>query len=108
MWSDKFENYLKYLNLVLQRLRDTNLTIKPLKCSFTKPKVTYLGHIISQNGIKVNPAKIEAVKSFPLPKTQHDIRCFWGLANYYRKFVKGFSKITLPLNRLLTKDTPFK
>ena len=108
VWSDNFENHLKHLSLIFQRLRDANLTLKPLKCSFAKSEVNYLGHIISKDGIKVNPSKIDAVKSYPLPKNQHDVRSFLGLANYYRKFVKGYSKIALPLNRLLTKNTLFK
>lgn len=108
VWSDNFDNHLKHLDLVFQRLRKANLTLKPLKCSFAKAEVTYLGHIISKDGIKVNPSKIEAVKSFPIPQNQHDVRSFLGLANYYRKFVKGYSKLALPLNRLLTKNTPFK
>ena len=86
VWSVSFENHLKHLNLVFQRLRDANLTLKALKCSFAKPEVNYLGHIISKDGIKVNPFKIDAVKSYPLPKNQHDVRSFLGLANYYRKF----------------------
>lgn len=105
VWSDNFDNHLKHLDLVFQRLRKANLTLKPLKCSFAKAEVTYLGHIISKIGIKVNPSKIEAVKSFPIPQNQHDVRSFLGLANYYRKFVKGYSKVALPLNRLLTKNT---
>lgn len=108
MWSDNFDNHLKHLDLVFQRLRKANLTLKPLKCSFAKAEVTYLGHIISKDGIKVNSSKIEAVKLFPIPQNQHDVRSFLGLANYYRKFVKGYSKVALPLNRLLTKNTPFK
>lgn len=109
VWSDNFDNHLKYLDLVLQRLREANLTLKPLKCSFAKAEVTYLGQIISKDGIKVNPFKIEAVKSlFSIPQNQHDVRSFLGLANYYRTFVKGYSKVALPLNRLLTKNTPFK
>ena len=85
-----------------------NLSLKPRKCSFAKSEVTYMGHIISKEGIKVDPAKIEAVKSFLLPHNQHDVRSFLGLANYHRKFVKGNSNIAQPLNRLLTKQTPFK
>lgn len=108
VWSDNFDNHLKHLDLGFQRLREANLTLKPLRCSFAKAEVTYLGHIISKDGIKVNPSKIEAVKSFPIPQNQHDVRSFLGLANYYRKFVKGYSKVALPLNILLTKNAPFK
>ena len=82
VWSDNFENHLQHLDLVFQRLREANLTLKPTKCVFAKSEVTYLGHIISHDGIKVDPSKIQAVQSFPLPRNQHDIRSFLGLANY--------------------------
>ena len=76
--SDNFENHLQHLNLVIGPLRLANLSLKPRKCAFQKSEVTYLGHIISKEGIKVDPAKIEAVKSFPLNHNQHDVRsCFW-------------------------------
>ena len=107
VWSDNFENHLQHLNQVFDRLRQANLSLKPRKCSFAKSEVTYMGQIISKEGIKVDPAKIEAVKSFPLPHNQHDVRSFLGLANYYRKFVKGYSNIAQPLNRLLTKQNSF-
>ena len=61
-----------------------------------------------KKGIKVDPSKIEAVKSFPTPQNQHDVRSFLGLNGYYRKYVKGYAKIETPLNRLLTKDISFK
>lgn len=77
IWSDEFENHSKHLNLVSQRLRDANLTLKPLNGSSAKPEVTYLGHIISQNGIKVNLAKIETVESLPLPKCNMIFTVFW-------------------------------
>ena len=105
VWSDNFENHVQHLNLVFDRLRQANLSLKPRKCSFAKSEVTCLGHIISKEGIKVDSAKIEAVKSSPLPHNQHDDRSFW---DWHRKFVKGYSNIAPSLNRLLTKQTLFK
>ncbi|VDI61165.1 Hypothetical predicted protein [Mytilus galloprovincialis] len=67
-----------------------------------------IGHIISKEGIQVDTSKTKAVETFPIPNNQHDVRSFLGLCNYYRKFVKGYAKIVSPLNRLLTKDSPFK
>jgi hypothetical protein len=84
------------------------LKLKLEKCSFAKLEVTYLDHVIFQNGNKVNPSKSEAVQSFPLPQNKHDVSSFLGLASNYGKFVKGYSKIEYPLNRLLIKDTTFK
>ena len=85
-----------------------NLTLRPNKCEFAKPEIIYLGHFISRERIKVDPSKIEAVKSLPIPQNQHDIRSFLGLSGYYRKYVKVYAKIATPLNRLLTKDKSFK
>lgn len=70
--------------------------------------MNYLGHVISKNGIQVNPDKIEVVKSFPTPKNPKQVRSFLGLCNYYIRFVLGYSKIVHPLNQLLHKDRKFK
>jgi hypothetical protein len=61
--------------------------------SCVKPEILYLGHFISREGIKVDPSKIEAVKSFPTPQNQHDVRSFLGLSGYYSKYVKGYASI---------------
>lgn len=108
VWSKTFEEHLDHLSQVFERFRKANLKFKPSKCHFAKPEVKYLGHIITKEGIKVDPEKTEAVRSFPVPRTQHDVRSFLGLCNYYRKFVKNYSKITDPLNALLAKDAKFK
>ena len=107
-WSQTFEEHLNHLSQIFDRFKKANLKLKPTKCHFAKPEVLYLGHIISKDGIKVDPSKTNAVKTFPMPRNQHDIRSFLGLCNYYRKFVKNYSKITNPLNKLLVKDTKFK
>lgn len=96
------------MSQVFDRFRQANLKLKPSKCHFAQSEVLYLGHIISREGIKVDTSKTDVVESFPVPKNQHDVRSFLGLCNYYRKFVKGYSKITNPLDKLLTKDTQFK
>ena len=74
-------------------------------------KYFFLDHIISKEGIKVDTSKIQTVESFPVPTNQTAVKSFLGLTGYYRRFVKGYAKIASPLtclNRLLTKDTPFK
>ena len=69
--------------------------------------IGYLGHIIDKNGVRPDPKKLIAVKEFPVPKTQKNVKQLLGLAGYYRRFVEEFSKIVNPLNQLLKKDTPF-
>ena len=71
------------------------------------PEVGYLGHIIDKNGVRPDPKKIIALKNFPIPKTQKNIKQFLGSAGSYRRFIDDFSKIASPLNQLLRKDMPF-
>ena len=95
------EQEIKLKNLA-KRLRKANLHLQPDKCEFLRPKVEYLGHIIA-----VYAVYILAVKKFPVPKTQKNVKQFLGLAGYYRRFIDGFSKIASPFNQLLGKDIPF-
>jgi hypothetical protein len=71
-------------------------------------EVPFLGHVISEGGISVDPSKIEDVLSWNTPMSVSDIRSFLGLAGYYRRFTKGFSKISQPMNELLGKDKKFE
>ncbi|KAL0543800.1 hypothetical protein IC582_018905 [Cucumis melo] len=77
------------------------------KCEFWLKKVTFLGHVVSSEGVSVDPAEIEAVTSWPRPSTISEIRSFLGLAGYYRRFVEHFSRIASPLTQLTRKGTPF-
>ena len=107
VYSRTFENHLDHLRQVFDRLRHANLKLKPSKCKFACTKVNYLGHIVSPDGIAPDNDKISAVKDFPRPHNVKTVRSFLGLANYYRRFVKDFSKIATPLNQLLRKDHKF-
>ena len=94
-------------NTVAQKLQEANLTLEPEKCEFLKKEVCYLGHIISEHGIKPDPKKVEAVKKFLMLKNVKNIREFLGLSGYYRRFIKNYAKVTKPLNILLEKDVKF-
>ncbi|XP_060602869.1 uncharacterized protein LOC132755945 [Ruditapes philippinarum] len=107
VFSPTFEQHLSDLELLFQKLRGANLTLKPEKCHFAQEKVKYLGHILSKHGIQVDSEKTKAVDEFPIPTNQRALRSFLGLCNYYRKFVKNYSKIAVPLNELLQKDKKF-
>ena len=98
------EHEIKFNNLA-ERLRKANFHLQPDKCEFLRPEVGYLGHIIDKNGVRSDPKKIIAVKNFPVPKTQKNVKQFLGLAGYYRRFIDGFSKIASPFNQLLKKIT---
>lgn len=105
--GNSFQNHLDNLKLVFQQLSKHNLTLKPSKCSLLQPEVQFLGHIVSAAGIKVDPAKVEAVKGWPNPTSKTDLKAFLGLAGYYRKFVHKFADIAAPLFRL-SGDTTFR
>jgi len=102
------ENERKY-NLLIERLNKANLKLQPDKCKFLKTEITYLGHVISRDGVRPDPKKLEAVKQFPRrPKTPKNIKQFLGLAGYYRRFIPNFSKLAKPLTNLLKNDTRFE
>ena len=93
---------------MLQTLKENQLYAKFSKCEFWLDKVQFLGHIVSSDGISVDPAKIEAVNNWRAPKSVTEIRSFLGLAGYYRRFVEGFSKLAAPLTALMRKDKKYE
>ena len=107
VFASSLQEHEQKLTEVFNRLRKHGLKVQPDKCEFLRKEVAYLGHIISNEGVKPNPDKVQAVQSFPVPKTCKDIKSFLGLAGYYRRFIPNFSKITKPLTSLLKKDVPF-
>ena len=107
IYSKNREEHEVYLRQVLQTLREQKLYANPSKCEFWLDEVKFLGHVISKEGITVDPAKVETVMAWEQPRTVTEIRSFVGLAGYYRRFIEGFSKIVSPLTQLTRKDQPF-
>ena len=105
--SRTFQEHLKNLELVFSRLSNANLKMNPKKCNFLQKQVAYLGHVINEQGIQTDPAKIQSVTSWPIPATVKDVRGFLGLCGYYRKFVNKFSDIARPLHKLTEKNVKF-
>ncbi|KAA3483604.1 Retrotransposon protein [Gossypium australe] len=101
----KFVVHAEHLITVLQTLRDKQIYAKFSKSEFWLKEVKFLGHIVSRDGIRVDPNKISAIIDWKPPRNVFEVRSFLGLAGYYRRFVKGFSTITIPMTRLLQKDT---
>ena len=103
-----FQEHLDSLQSVFQRLRESGLKLKPAKCHFCQEQVTYLGHIISAEGIATDPEKTKQVAQWPVPTTQREVQQFLGLANYYRRFVRGYATIAKPLHKLTEKTAEFR
>ena len=107
VFSKTFEEHLTHLEQIFNRLRQAGLRLKLKKCTFAQPKVEYLGHVVTRDGIEVDPKKVEAVKGFPQPTNLKTLRSFLGLASYYRRFIPNFSKEARPLHSLTGKNAPF-
>ena len=107
IYSTNQQEHVGHLKKVLGILREKKLFAKLKKCEFWLEKVSFLGHVISGDGIEVDPSKIEAVVKWERPTNVHEIRSFLGLASYYRRFVEGFSALSGPLTALTKKNTRF-
>ena len=93
---------------VLERLKEAGLQVALHKCEFHKTETKFLGFIIGTEGIKVDPAKIEVIKAWEPPTTVRGVQSFLGMCNFYRRFIKNYSRIARPLHRLTRKEVPFK
>ncbi|XP_070054860.1 uncharacterized mitochondrial protein AtMg00860-like [Nicotiana tomentosiformis] len=98
----------QHLRVVLQILREQKLYAMFSKCEFWLDSVVFLGHVVSGEGNKVDPKKIEAVQSWPHPTTTIEIKSFLGLSSYYRQFMEGFSFIAAPLTRFTQNGAPLR
>ena len=108
IFSRSAAEHEKHVRAVLQRLREHELYAKLSKCEFFKNALTFLGHIVSAQGIQVDPVKIQVVKEWPVPQNVTHVRQFVGLANYFRKFVMSFSEMAKPLTDLTRAGTEWK
>ncbi|KAJ3690328.1 hypothetical protein LUZ61_019492 [Rhynchospora tenuis] len=108
VYSRSPEEHVTHLRMILDRLREHKLYAKFSKCDFWLNQISFLGHVISKEGLSVDPDKIRAIQEWPVLKNITEIRSFLGLTEYYRRFVHSYAKIAKPLTQLLQKDIPFK
>ncbi|WMV18554.1 hypothetical protein MTR67_011939 [Solanum verrucosum] len=108
MYSHSEEEHMGHLRVVLQRLREEKLYAKYENCGFWLRQVAFLGHVVSGDGIKVDPKRTYVIRNWPRPLTPSDIRSFLGLAGYYWRFVNGFSSIASPMTKLTQKKAKFE
>jgi hypothetical protein len=104
IFSKTAKEHLSHLRQVLQTLRENQFYANPKKCDFMKEEISFLDHRVSANGLKVDPEKLRAVADWKVPKDVHGVRSFLGLANYFRRFLQGYSKMVVPLTNLTRKD----
>ena len=107
--ASKDENeHLEHINILLNRLNELNLKINPDKCNWFATEIKLLGHIVDQNGIRMDVDKIEAIKNRKEPTNLKQLQSFLGLTNYYRKFVLNYSRITAPLHKLTSQQSKWE
>jgi hypothetical protein len=107
IFAENQEELLEWTKQILQQLWEHNLFPKPKKCKFNKTTMEYLGLIIQEGKLSMDPIKLSGIGDWPIPTTVKQVQGFIGFANFYRWFIKKFSKLILPLNNLLQKNTEF-
>ena len=104
IFSKTYDQHLLDVQAVLECIEQASFFLRPEKCHFCVPEILYLGHVVSADGVRTDPAKIKKVLEIANPKNIVELRRFLGLAGYYRKFVQNFSRVVEPLRKLLYKD----
>lgn len=101
--ASDFSTHLLLLNRVLDKLKHANLSINYAKCKFFRNTIKYLGYVVDEHGLRTDPDKVAAILNFPTPTTAHEVKVFIGMCSWYRRFIRNFSSIAAPLNKLTSK-----
>ncbi len=105
IFSDSLQEHIDHIQQVLKKLLENHLFVKLEKCEFHVSQVSFLGYVVSQEGIQMEPRKVSAITNWPQPKTLKQVQRFLGFANFYRRFIHNFSTIAAPIS-VLTKGSP--
>jgi hypothetical protein len=108
IYSDNLEQHHQHVRLILKRVEEVGLTLKASKCEFHTDRTEYLGYIMSPTGIQIDPEEVRAVAEWKELVNVKGVQSFLGFTNFYRRFIRDFRKITIPLTWLTQKDTPWK
>ena len=104
IFSRNQEGLERITKIVLQKLRENDLYLKPRKCEFAKTCIEYLGMILEEGKVSMDPTKLKGIQEWPAPTTTKQVRSFLGFGNFYRRFIRKYSDIAQPMNELLQKD----
>ena len=108
IYAKDFQQHLSRLKEILERLKQANLKLNPIKCSLANTQVTFLGHIITREGIRPDQGKILAVQEFMPPKNRKQVKSFLGLVGYFRRFIPDYTSLACPLYELTKESVRFK
>ena len=108
VYTKTFDEHLQHLEDIFTRLKAAGLKLKESKCEFLKPRLQYLGHIISTQGIEPDPLKVRVISELKPPRCVRDIRAFNGMVGFYRKFIPNFAEVAQPLTALTRKNARFQ
>jgi hypothetical protein len=108
IYSDDLEQHRQHVRRILERVEEVGLMLKVSKCEFHTDRTEYLGYIISPTGMSMDPEKVRAMAEWREPTNVKGVQSFLGFANFYRRFIWDFSKITTPLTKLTRKDIPWE
>ena len=107
IYSESFDDHLEHIRLVLERLRQAGLTVKPQKVVFATQEISFLGHLVSPGCVRIDPERTKPIRDFPVPRDARGIARFIGMVNFYHKFIPSFADVAAPLNALRKKGMKF-